>query len=294
MCVGARLAGARSSRPRRTCGPRSTSSARWRWPRSATGTASRGRSSATTTRAIRRRIARVVPGCAAYEEKVDAARRLRAAAPAARLPHASPPRRARRSSRSARPRCCTCPRAGCCCRPCARTTSSTPRSTGSTTATAASRTVAGWCFVHPDDIASLGLEEGQMSTSSASGRTAPSARPRVPRRLLRHPARLRRGLLPRGQRPGPARLRPTAATSRRTSPWSCASSRTTRSGRARRRAEVASRGRRLGRPRRRGEARRRAPPPELTGRTDERAVSNPERRPGEVAGGAAPRAWRSR
>lgn len=53
---------------------------------------------------------------------------------------------ARRTSRRRRWSTRTCPRAGCCCRRCARTTSTTPRSTAWTTATGASRAVAGWCW----------------------------------------------------------------------------------------------------------------------------------------------------
>ena len=61
----------RWSRPARTCAPRSTSSARWRRRPSATATACRGTAFRDDYTEIRRRIARVVPGCEAYDEKVD-------------------------------------------------------------------------------------------------------------------------------------------------------------------------------------------------------------------------------
>ena len=61
----------RSTRRPTSSAPRSTSSARSRSPPSAASTGSRGASSAPTTTTIRQRIARVVPGCAAYDEKVD-------------------------------------------------------------------------------------------------------------------------------------------------------------------------------------------------------------------------------
>ncbi len=53
-----------------------------------------------------------------------------------------------------------CPRAACCCRPCARTTSTTPRSTASTTATAASRAAAASSWCTPTTRPQLGLADG--------------------------------------------------------------------------------------------------------------------------------------
>ena len=119
---------------------------------------------------IRRRIARVVPGCASYDEKVDEPGGFV-------LPH--PPRdnrvfetpsgrgghhhdAARRARRAAR--------AASCCRRCARTTSSTPRSTASTTATAASRAGAGSSSSTPTTCATSGSPTATSSTWSASGR----------------------------------------------------------------------------------------------------------------------------
>ena len=157
--------------------------------------------------AIRRPIARVVPGCDGVRREGRPARRLRAAAPAARHPHVPDRRRAGRSSRSARSTCSTCPRAGCCCRRCAPTTSSTPRSTGSTTATAASRAAAGWCSCTPTTSPRLGFADGDLVDLVSEWSDGVGAdRRRVPGRGLRPAARLRRGVLPGDQPAGPARL----------------------------------------------------------------------------------------
>ena len=79
-----------------------------------------------------------------------------------RATHAnSPPPPARPTSPSIRWSGCRCRRAGWCCRPCAATTSTTPRSTGSTTDTAASRAAVAWSFVNPADIETLGLTDGE-------------------------------------------------------------------------------------------------------------------------------------
>ena len=53
------------------CAPRSTSSARWRRRRWATGTTSRGQDFRSDYSEIRKRISRVVQGCDAYDEKID-------------------------------------------------------------------------------------------------------------------------------------------------------------------------------------------------------------------------------
>ena len=77
-------------------------------------------------------------------------------------------------------------------------------------------------FVHPDDIAALGLDRRwpRRPGQRVGGRRAPG--PGVPRRRLRPAARVRRGLLPRDQ---PADRRsttwPRAATARRRSRWWC-------------------------------------------------------------------------
>ena len=177
-----------------------------RSPPSATGTASRGTEFRSDYTEIRHRIARVVPGCAAYDEKVEPARRLRAAAPAAGLADVPDRGREGASSRSARSTCCTCPRAGCCCRRCAATTSSTPRSTASTTATAASRTAAGWCSSTPTTSPRSASPTARSSTWSASGPTAPSAARPSSGWCLRPAARLRGGVLPGDEPAGPAGL----------------------------------------------------------------------------------------
>ena len=110
---------------------------------------------------IRRRIARVVPGCASYDEKVDQPGGFV-------LPH--PPRDNRvfetpsgkgrhhlDAARGARSR----PGPLAAADACGRTTSSTPRSTASTTATAGSRAAAGSCSCNPDDIARPGVRRGR-------------------------------------------------------------------------------------------------------------------------------------
>ena len=81
---------------------------------------------------------------------VAPARRLRAAAPAARRTRGS--RRATGKANFTVNALRWLPgaaRAGCCCRRCAATTSTTPRSTASTTATAASRAAGGCCSSTP-------------------------------------------------------------------------------------------------------------------------------------------------
>ena len=139
---------------------------------------------------IRRRIARVVPGCAAYDEKVEPARRLRAAAPAARHRDVPDRERAGRSSRSARSTCSTCPEGGCCCRRCARTTSSTPRSTASTTATAASRAGAGSSSCTPTTSPRPRLRRRRRGRPGQRVARRRRARPRrLPGRVLRPAAR---------------------------------------------------------------------------------------------------------
>ena len=73
-------------------------------------------------------------------------------------------------------------------------------------------------FLHPDDIVAQGLEEGRSSTSSASGRTASSAGPRASGSSPTTP----RAGAPAPTTPRPTRWcrwtpRPRAATSRRSS-----------------------------------------------------------------------------
>ena len=110
---------------------------------------------------IRRRIARVVPGCESYDEKVDQPGGFV-------LPH--PPRDSRtfptdveRAKFTVSPiDVLHVPEGGCCSRRCGRTTSSTPRSTASTTATAASPAVAGWCSCIPTTSPRSGSTEGDL------------------------------------------------------------------------------------------------------------------------------------
>ncbi len=85
---------------------------------------------------------------------------VRAAAPAARL--ARVPDRGRPGGvlGELRSTCSRSPRATSCCRRCAPTTSSTPRSTGSTTATAGSRAGAGSCSCTPTTSRHLGWVDG--------------------------------------------------------------------------------------------------------------------------------------
>ena len=143
---------------------------------------------------IRHAISRVVPGCAAYAEKVDRPGGFF-------LPH--PPRDSRtfpteagRAIFTVSPsRCCTCRRAASCSRRCAATTSSTPRSTVSTTATAASPTAAGWSSCIPTTSPRSACADGQIvdlisEWTDGTERTAPEFRvvsydtPRGLRRVL--------------------------------------------------------------------------------------------------------------
>ena len=106
----------------------------------------------------------------------EPARWVRAPAPAPRLPHL--PDRVRTGDLHRQPdgRARTCPRAGCSCRACAATTSSTPRSTASATATAGSPAADGWCSCTATTSRRSATRRATSSTWSASGRTAPSAR----------------------------------------------------------------------------------------------------------------------
>ena len=119
---------------------------------------------------------------------------------------ASPPPPARPTSPPRPSSTPTCPRAGCCCRPCARTTSTTPRSTASTTATAASGTAAASSSSTPTTPRALGLADGSYADLVSEWKDGAERRaPRLPRRALPDRPRLRRRLLPGDQRPGPAR-----------------------------------------------------------------------------------------
>ena len=110
--------------------------------------------------AIRDEIAAVVPGCSDYNRRVRRPDGFQ-------LPH--PPGTVANSRRppakptSRRIRCSgfPVPQGGWCCRLCAATISTTPRSTDSTTATAASKGPAGGVR-QPSDIAELGLAEGDQ------------------------------------------------------------------------------------------------------------------------------------
>ncbi len=117
--------------------------------------------------------------------------------------------------------------AGCCCRRCAATTSSTPRSTASTTATAASRTVAAWSSSTPRTSPLSASPRATWSTWSASGATPTRRTPRWwsdSRRPSRSWPTTSRAAAPRPTTPRPTpssrwRPRPWAATRPPRSPW---------------------------------------------------------------------------
>ena len=144
---------------------------------------SRGPSSAPTTPRIRHAIASVVPGCAAYDEKVDQPGGFVLPHPPRDTPHL--PDRDRqgdlhgqpdRGARGARGPAAAADAA-------LATTSSTPRSTGSTTATAASRAAVGWCSCTPTTSPPSGFADGRprrpgqrVGTTGPSERRAPAFR----------------------------------------------------------------------------------------------------------------------
>ena len=105
--------------------------------------------------------------------------------------------------------CSTCPRGGCCCRACAATTSSTPRSTGSATATAGSQSGRRVVFVHRGRHrgARLRRRRRRRPGQRVGGRHRALGAV-VPDRRLRHPARLRGGVLPGGEPAGARSTRP--------------------------------------------------------------------------------------
>ncbi len=128
-------------------------------------------SSATTSR-------RSCPGFERFNERVRQPGGFALPAPAARQPHLPDRERHAPSSRSTRSSRSRCRPAGCCSRPSARTTSTTRRSTGSTTATAASARAGGSCSCNPADLAEPRPgRRRRWSTSSASGTTGSSAGP---------------------------------------------------------------------------------------------------------------------
>ena len=88
--------------------------------------------------------------------------RLRDAAPAAGQPDVPDGLRAGRVHRLTDRAAAGRPTVSWCCRPCAVTISSTPRSTVWTTAIAASSAAAGWCSSNADDLAALGLGNNQL------------------------------------------------------------------------------------------------------------------------------------
>ena len=129
------------------------------------------------------------------------ARRLRAAAPAAGHPdvpdRVGPGRVHRLADRAA----AGAPTGTWCCRPCAAMISSTPRSTGSTTATAASRAAAGWSSCTPTTSPTLGLANGEHgrpdrrtgpTTTVERRATASGSSPTTPRAAARRPTTRRR------------------------------------------------------------------------------------------------------
>ena len=153
---------------------------------------------------IRDRISRVVPGCEDYNHRVRQDGRLRPPARPARLPDLPDRERQARDHRQRAGVAASARRAGCSCRPSARTTSSTRRSTASTTATAASRTAVGWSSCNPRTSPSSALADGD------DGRPAL----RVDRR--RRPARATSS----AWWPTPSRAAARRRTSRRPTRWS--------------------------------------------------------------------------
>ena len=168
-----------------------------------------GRRSRPTTTRIRDHIARVVPGFDDYNARVARARRLRAAA-RRRATRGAFPTATGKANFTVEParRAAGARRAGCCCRRCAATTSTTPRSTASTTATAASTAAAGWCSSTPTTSPTLGLADGEVRRPGqrvARRRRAPGAAASASS-PTRPPRGCARGVLPRDQRAGAARL----------------------------------------------------------------------------------------
>ena len=156
------------------------------------------------TTADRHSIGRVVPGCAAYAEKV--------ARPGGFvLPR--PPRDTRTFptpagtgiSPSARPRCCTSRRAGSCCSRCAATTSTTPPSTASRPLPRHPRRSSGRLHHPPTSPTWLRRRPARRPRQRVGRRLGRSA-PTVPGRAVRHAARVRRRVLPGDEPAGPAGL----------------------------------------------------------------------------------------
>ena len=207
--LGARLARPAAARRARTCAPRSRSSPGSPRPPSATGTASTGGPCATTTGASASTSRRVVPGCESYEVNVRRPGRLRAAAPAARLADASTPK-------SGRAEFAVSPDRGAAGAAGARAAADAaqPRPVqhhdlrASATATAASRAAAGWCSCTATTSPRSASTTATWSTWSPRWDDDDRERVRagVPDRRVRHPARLRRRLLPGDQPAGAAGL----------------------------------------------------------------------------------------
>ena len=188
------------------------------------GPRSTGQGWSPTTTAIRDHIARVVPGFDDYNAG-SAARRLPAAARARDA--RTFPTATGKASFTVNPLEAPAPgRAACSCRRSAPTTSTTPPSTASTTATAASTPAAAWSWSTRTTCADRGLADGAMVDLVSEWPDGVSGGRRG-FRVVAYPtaARLRRRLLPRDQRAGPARTpRPRSATrrppSRSWSAWS--------------------------------------------------------------------------
>ena len=279
---GARLAGSARAGLARTCGPRSTSSAASREATlGADAPGPVGGAAAPTTPRSAAAIARVVPGCEAYDEKVDQPGGFV-------LPH--PPRDSRTfptdvgqgdvhgqpDRRAARAR-----RAGCCCRRCARTTSSTPRSTASTTATAGSPAAAAWCSCTPTTSPRSGSTDGDHGRPGqrVGGRLRAAGRRRSGSSPTTSRAAARRRTTPRPTRwcPLDSRAEGSNCPTSKSVIVRLGPDRAGRQRRSTRRASAATSGTREGSAGRQRDTTR-AP----TARVGARLMTNPERDPDEL------------
>ena len=281
MCAVHASQGPARSRRRRTCSPRSTSSARWRWPRSGTATTIPWADFRDDYTEIRRRIARVVPGCAGYDEKVDQPGGFV-------LPH--PPRDTRTFPTDTDKAIFTVSPTEVLHVPEGRLLLQTMRSHDQFNTTIYGlddryrgiKTAAGSSSCTPTTSPRSGLEDGQLVDIVSEWEDGSERhRAALPGRLLRHPARLRRRLLPRDERRWcRSTPRRRAATSRPSSRWWSGSSRPATTGAGAGRPDATSATATRG-SRRRGEACSAARPAELRrlGTHGRLVMSNLEDRP---------------
>ena len=225
------LGRAATSRPARTCAPSRGSSAaspRPPWARCRRGRGSTGTPWPRTTPSSAATSATSCPGCDAYDEKVKRPGWLRAAAPAARHPNLRHRRPGRAEFAVSPLEVLEVPDG--------HLLLQTLRSHDQFNTTiyghddryrglAGGRRRRAWCT--PTTSPALGCEPEQLVdvVSAWTGRLG-AGRPRLPRRVVPHVARVRRRLLPRVQRARAARLGgDAAATARRRSRSSSGSSR---------------------------------------------------------------------